>query len=139
MFLEHDGRCAGYYREADGIREIVVGFDIRESDFPLRAEFPVFLANAMNYLTDTSWLSSTVCYAGEEILLQPWAELDRTQFDSRPSKAGVYSIGKENSQESYVVRFQTATESDGRKEAESVSGTGGLGLQKVKRTLRTLF
>ena len=138
-FLEYDGRCAGYYREADGIREIVVGFDIRESDFPLRAEFPVFLANAMNYLTDTSWLSSTVCYAGEEILLQPWAELDRTQFDSRPSKAGVYSIGKENSQESYVVRFQTATESDGRREAASVSGTGGLGLQKVKRTLRTLF
>ena len=138
-FLEHDGRCAGYYREADGIREIVVGFDIRESDFPLRAEFPVFLANAMNYLTDTSWLSSTVCYAGEEILLQPWAELDRTQFDSRPSKAGVYSIGKENSQESYVVRFQTATESDGRREAASVSGTGGLGIQKVKRTLRTLF
>ena len=98
-FLEYNGSCAGYYREVDGVREIVVGFDIRESDFPLRAEFPVFLAKALNYLTDTSWLSSTVCYAGEEIALQPWAELDRTQFDSRPSKAGIYRIGKDTIQE----------------------------------------
>ncbi|MDE7183487.1 MAG: VWA domain-containing protein, partial [Lachnospiraceae bacterium] len=137
--MEYKGSCVGYYREADGFREIVVGFDIRESDFPLRAEFPVFLANAMNYLTDTSWLSATVCYAGEEIALQPWADLDRTQFDSRPSKAGIYKIGRDTSQESYVVRFQTSTESDGRKEASSVSGIGGLGIQKIKRTLRTLF
>lgn len=138
-FLEYDGNCVGYYREVDGHREVVVGFDIRESDFPLRAEFPVFLANAMIYLTDTSWLSSQICYAGEEIALQPWAELDRTQFDSRPAQAGLYSIGNETYQESYVVRFQTATESDGRKEAASVSGVGGLGIQKVKRTLRNLF
>lgn len=138
-FLEYNGSCAGYYREVDGVREIVVGFDIRESDFPLRAEFPVFLASALNYLTDTSWLSSTVCYAGEEIALQPWAELDRTQFDSRPSKAGIYRIGKDTIQEPYVVRFQTATESDGRKEAASASSTGGHGIQKVKRTLRKLF
>ncbi len=138
-FLEYDGKCVGYYGETDGVREIVMGFDIRESDFPLRAEFPVFLANAMIYLSDTSWLASNIYYAGEEIALQPWAETDRTQFESRPGKAGLYTIGNEEYQESYVVRFQTATESDGRAEALSVMDSDGLQLQKVRRTLRNLF
>ena len=88
-FLEYDGKCVGYYMEQDGIKEIVVGFDIRESDFPLRAEFPVFLANAMIYLSDTSWLTSNVYYAGEEIALQPWAALnsfpaERRRTDTHP-------------------------------------------------------
>lgn len=138
-FLEYDGKCVGYYREQDGAKEIVAGFDIRESDFPLKAEFPVFLANAMIYLSDTSWLASNVYYAGEEIALQPWAELDRTQFESRPGKAGLYQLGNEDYQESYVVRFQTATESDGRQMADSVSSSGGTQLQKVKQTVRNLF
>ena len=138
-FLEYDGKCVGYYGERDGRKEIVTGFDIRESDFPLQAEFPVFLANAMIYLSDTSWLATNVYYAGEEIALQPWAELDRTQFESRPRKAGLYQVGNEDYQESYVVRFQTATESDGQAEAVSVSDTGELRRQMVKKTLRNLF
>ena len=138
-FLEYDGKCVGYYGEQDGRKEVVVGFDIRESDFPLRAEFPIFLANAMIYLSDTSWLATNVYYAGEEIALQPWAELDRTQFESRPAKAGLYTLGNEEYQESYVVRFQTAAESDGRVTAESVGGSGEARLQKVKQTLRNLF
>lgn len=79
--MEYNGKCVGYYRELDEGKEVVVGFDIRESDFPLRAEFPVFLANAMIYLTDTSYLASNVYYAGEEIVLQPWVEADMLSFD----------------------------------------------------------
>ncbi len=138
-FLEYDGKCVGYYGERDGVKEIVVGFDIRESDFPLRAEFPVFLANAMIYLSDTSWLAANVYYAGEEIALQPWAEPDGSQFESRPREAGLYHIGNEEYQEFYTVRFQTSTESDGRAQAESVSESGGVKLQKVKRTLRNVL
>ncbi|MCM1112157.1 MAG: VWA domain-containing protein [Muribaculum sp.] len=138
-FLEYDGKCVGYYGEVDGHKEIVAGFDIRESDFALRAEFPVFLANAMIYLSDTSWLAANVYYAGEEIALQPWAEPDLSRFESRARKAGLYRIGNEEYEESYVVRFQTATESDGRAEAESVSGGQDLQRQKVRRTLRNLF
>ncbi len=138
-FLEYDGKCVGYYMEQDGIKEIVVGFDIRESDFPLRAEFPVFLANAMIYLSDTSWLTSNVYYAGEEIALQPWAELDRSQFDSRPAKAGLYQLGNEEYQEYYTVRFQTAAESDGRQVAASVKSADAVQRQKIKKTIRNLF
>ena len=138
-FLQYKGKCVGYYGEGDGGKEVVVGFDIRESDFPLRAEFPVFLANAMIYLSDTSWLASNVYYAGEEIALQPWAELDRTQLEGHLRKAGLYQVGNEDYQESYVVRFQTATESDGQSEAVSVSDIGKIRLQIVKRTLRNIF
>ncbi len=138
-FLEHNGKCVGYYGERDGRKEVVVGFDIRETDFPLRAEFPVFLANAMIYLSDTSWLASNVYYAGEEVALQPWAEVEDGQFDSYPLKAGLYQVGNEEYQESYVVRFQTATESDGRAEAESESAVGEATLQNVKQTLRNVF
>lgn len=138
-FLEYKGKCVGYYRELDEGKEVVVGFDIRESDFPLRAEFPVFLANAMIYLTDTSYLASNVYYAGEEIVLQPWAELDQLSFDSHPKEAGLYKIGNGDNQEAYVVRFQTITESDGRKEAGSVGGVENIKLQKAKRTIRNIF
>ncbi|MBQ2804077.1 MAG: VWA domain-containing protein [Lachnospiraceae bacterium] len=137
--LEYEGKCVGYYGEREGKKEVVVGFDIRESDFPLRAEFPVFLANAMIYLSDTSWLATNVYYAGEEIALQPWAEVDQTQFVRNPDKAGLYQVGNDIYKESYVVRFQTATESDGQAEAESVTAIGNLQLQKVKQTLRNVF
>lgn len=142
-FLTYDEKCVGYYRELDGRKEIVVGFDIRESDFPLRAEFPIFLANAMIYLSDTSWLATNVYYAGEEIALQPWAELDRSQFESRPGRAGLYTIGNEDYRENYVVRFQTATESDGRVMADldnvPVNSSAAVQEQKVKQTVRNLF
>lgn len=138
-FIECGGKCVGYYRELDGGKEIVAGFDIRESEFPLLAEFPVFLAGAMNYLTDTSWLASHICYAGEEVLLQPWAKADRGLFDSRPEKSGVYYVENEGYRESYAVRFQTATESDGREEGLSVSGGGERPQQNVKRGFRAVL
>ncbi|MBQ9141290.1 MAG: VWA domain-containing protein, partial [Lachnospiraceae bacterium] len=138
-FLEYEGKCVGYYGEINGRKEVVVGFDIRESDFPLRAEFPVFLANAMTYLSDTSWLATNVYYAGETLALQPWAEPDADTLPADMDKAGLYTIGNETYQEDYVVRFQSATESDGQVVAMSVIGSGELRMQKVKQTLRNVF
>lgn len=138
-FLEYDGKTVGYYRDTEDAREIVVGFDIRESDFPLRAEFPVFLANAMIYLSDTSWLAADVYYAGETLAIQPWAEPDESTVPAYLRKAGCYQLGNEAYSEAYVVRFRTATESDGRKTAESVTGDSGFRQMKVRKTLQNLF
>lgn len=138
-FLEYDGKCIGYYGEKNGQKEVVVGFDIRESDFPLRAEFPVFLANALKYLADTSWLASNRYYAGDRIALQPWAEADLTNFESCPKKAGLYKVGNEEYQENYVVLFRSGSESDGRKEAENVLANGEYRMEKVRKALRNLF
>lgn len=138
-FLEYNGETVGYYLDTADSREIVVGFDIRESDFPLRAEFPVFLANAMIYLSDTSWLATDVYYAGEELAIQPWAEPDESMVPACLKKAGCYQLGKEDYLESYVVRFQTSSESDGRKTAESILGDSGYQQIKVRQTLRNLL
>ncbi len=138
-FLEYNGKCVGYYGEVNGRKEVVVGFDIRESDFPLRAEFPVFLANAMIYLSDTSWLATNEYYAGENLALQPWAEVDLSQVESVLKKAGIYYVGNDAYQEAYVVRFQTASESDGQVHAESIMETDELRLQNVRKTLRNVF
>ncbi len=138
-FLEYEGKCVGYYRDNNGIKEIVAGFDVRESDFPLRAEFPIFLANSMIYLTNTSWLTTNEYYAGEKLALQPWAEPDTELKDYYLTEAGVYQIGNEEYHEQYVVRFQTTTESDGQLSAESVEGKGNLNYQKMKQTLRNVF
>ncbi len=138
-FLEYNGKCVGYYREINGAKEIVVGFDIRESDFPLRAEFPVFLANAMIYLTNTSWLATNEYYAGETLALQPWAEPTTGAEDYLLSKKGIYTIGNEEYEERYVVRFKTTTESDGQIIAQSIVGNNTLQFQKVKQTLRNIL
>ncbi len=138
-FLEYNGKCVGYYREQDGVKEVVVGFDPRESDFPLRAEFPVFLSNVMVYLADTSWLAGNVYYAGEQITLQPWAKPDENSFNACPAKAGLYQVGNEEHQEAYVVRFRTDSESDGREIADSVGSTENMKTQKMKQAVRNLF
>jgi hypothetical protein len=40
--------------ELDGQRSLYLAFDLYESDFPLRAAFPIFMANAVRYLSERS-------------------------------------------------------------------------------------
>lgn len=143
-FLTYNDKCVGYYGEHDGIREVVTGFDIRESDFPLRAEFPIFLANAMTYLSNTSWLASNIYFSGEKIAVQPWAGEDIRQQNLQTQKAGLYKIGNQDYEEYYTVRFQTATESDGRTGsgtdlADTDTAGSRSSIQQVRKTLRNVF
>ncbi len=138
-FLEYQGKCVGYYGEQNGYREVVLGFDIRESDFPLRAEFPVFITNVLTYLSDSSWLGSNVYYAGEKLVLKPWADPDNIDVSGYLEKAGLYSVGNENYEEYYVVRPATHTESDGRLTAESDAFSEQISSSRVRQTLRNLF
>ena len=66
-FLWNGKQCAAYYGEHDGIREVVLGFDLRESDFALQPEFPVFMNHALHYLEDSSLLSQNVYDAGDTV------------------------------------------------------------------------
>lgn len=42
--------------EHDGARVVGVGFDLGDSDWPLRVSFPIFLTNCVNWLTSTGGL-----------------------------------------------------------------------------------
>lgn len=135
-FLWAGEQCAGYYGEHDGRKEIVVGFDIRESDFPLKAEFPVFIANAVRFLGETSLLADNVYEAGEAVLFHPQADFDVGVLTAETAKAGLYQVEAGDLTESYVVRFATGKESDGRITAEGTAGGTALAGQLVKKQLR---
>ena len=113
-FLEYDSKCVGYFGEHDGIREIVVGFDICESDFPLKAEFPIFISNAIAYLSNKSILANNTYLAGETLLINQWANNENLIYNPENKYSGLFSIENDNNKEYYTIRFNTGYESDGR-------------------------
>ncbi|MCM1063441.1 MAG: VWA domain-containing protein [Eubacterium sp.] len=137
-FLWAGEQCAGYYGEHDGIKEVAVGFDIRESDFPLKAEFPVFIANALRFLGDTSLLADNIYEAGEAVAFHPQADFDVDMLVADTKKAGLYSVTAGEITEPYVVRFAAAKESDGRPEAEGTVDRSAYSSQLVKKQLRNV-
>lgn len=138
-FLWAGGQCAGYYGEHDGVKTVVVGFDIRESDFPLKAEFPVFIANAIQFLSDTSLLSENIYEAGERVQFHPQADLDVGMLQAETKKAGLYEVSAGDTAEQYVVRFAAGSESDGRITAEGTASDLSYGSALVKKRLRNVL
>ena len=138
-FLWAGGQCAGYYGEHDGIKTVVVGFDIRESDFPLKAEFPVFMANAVGFLGDTSLLAENIYEAGDTLLFHPQADFDVNTLNTQTRKAGLYEVTAGDMTERYVVRFAAEEEADGRITAEGITSDTGYGSRPVKVRLRNIL
>ncbi|MCM1119569.1 MAG: VWA domain-containing protein [bacterium] len=138
-FLWAGEQCAGYYGEHDGVKTVVVGFDIRESDFPLKAEFPIFISNALQYLSDTSLLAANVYQAGAQVLFHPQADIDVNTLIARTDKAGLYEINAGAFTEQYVVRFATDSQSDGRQTAEGTVRDSAYSSQLVRRQLRNVL
>lgn len=138
-FLWAGEQCAGYYGEHDGIKTVVVGFDIRESDFPLKAEFPIFISNAIHYLGDTSLLANNVYMAGERVVFHPQADFDVSTLTAPTRKAGLYEVAAEGVTERYVVRFDTGSQSDGRLTAEGTLERDAYSDHRVKRQFRGIL
>lgn len=138
-FLWAGEQCAGYYGEHDGVKTVVVGFDIRESDFPLKAEFPIFISNAIHYLGDTSLLADNVYMAGERVVFHPQADFDVNTLTAQTRKAGLYEIIAGDITEQYVVRFDTGSQSDGQLLAVGTAERDSYGSRMVKRQLRSVL
>ena len=138
-FLWAGSQCAGYYGEHDGIRAVVVGFDIRESDFPLKAEFPVFMANAVRFLGDTSLLAENIYEAGDALLFHPLSDFDVSTLHAETKKAGLYEVTAGELSEQYVVRFATEEVSDGRIRAEGTVSEAAYSSQLVRVRLRNVL
>ncbi len=138
-FLWAGEQCAGYYGEHDGVKTVMVGFDIRESDFPLKAEFPVFISNALHFLGDASLLAENVYTAGERVLFHPQADFDVNTLSADTRKAGLYQVQAGEITESYVVRFAAKSESDGQIAAQGGVSPISEGNGLVKRQLRNIL
>lgn len=137
-FLWSGDDCAGYYGEHDGIRQVVIGFDIRESDFALQPEFPVFMANALSFLSDSSLLAQSEYEAGDTVLFHPQADFDVNTLSAATAKAGCYEVKAGDKKESYVVRFSTS-QSDGRITAEGTKGANSYQGQQIRKQLRNVL
>ena len=137
-FLWAGEQCAGYYGEHDGIKMVVLGFDIRESDFPLKAEFPVFISNALHFLGDTSLLAGNIYMAGDKVVFHPQADFDVAALTAETGKAGLYEVSAGDMTEQYVVRFATQSQSDGRIMAQGTTDDNAYGSQLVKKRLRNI-
>lgn len=138
-FLWAGEQCAGYYGEHDGVKEIVVGFDIRESDFPLKAEFPIFISNAVQFLSDTSLLADQFYEAGEAVLFHPQADFDVDTLRADTRKAGLYDVTAGERTEQYVVRFATGSQSDGQITAQDMGTETSYGSRLVRKQLRNIL
>lgn len=138
-FLWAGDQCAGYYGEHDGVKEVVVGFDIRESDFPLKAEFPVLISNAIRFLCDTSLLADQFYEAGETVLFHPQADFDVDTLRADTKKAGLYDVTAKDRTEQYVVRFATGSQSDGRIVADDLGMETSYASRLVRKQLRNIL
>lgn len=139
-FMEADGKCVGYYGIDEGVKRVVLGFDIRESDFALKAEFPVFMAETVSYLSDLGMLSRNLYEAGESIELNPQPEyIQMTGIpDGKLIKAGIFSVKAGERTEYYCVTAPLAGR-DGRIISEDLV-SGGIGAEVMaKKSIRNIF
>ncbi len=137
-FLWAGEQCVGYYGEHDGVKTVVVGFDIRESDFPLKAEFPVFISNALHFLGDTSLLAGNIYMAGDKVVFHPQADFDVASLTAETGKVGLYEVSAGDVTEQYVVRFATQSQSDGRIVAQGTTDENAYSSQPLKKRLRNI-
>lgn len=68
-FLETDSRSAGFYGIYDGHKIAVMGFDLHQTDFGLRAEFPILISDLADYLLEESLIEENSYVAGDSVLL----------------------------------------------------------------------
>ena len=127
-----DEKVVAYYGEDSGVRQVVLGFDIRDSEYPLMAEFPIFVADSIAYLTDDNMVQSRYIQAGEGVVLSPSVGGSVTYENADPQgdislqTAGLKIVTSMNSsamqQESeyYVVRYPVS-EADGTLSYEGMS------------------
>ena len=112
----------GYFGEDKGIKRVVLGFDIRNSEFPLMAEFPIFIADSIGYLTDERAVKETYIQAGEGISISSSVSKEdeikslNDDKDTSLTRAGLYKLADTF----FVVRYPVS-ESDGSVGSDSIT------------------
>ncbi|WP_027632522.1 vWA domain-containing protein [Clostridium hydrogeniformans] len=72
----------------------VLGFDLHNTDFPLKPEFPIFMNNLVSYMMDRNFMSKRSFYAGEKIALDINSSAKEVNIKSPSSKTKTLDINK---------------------------------------------
>ncbi len=117
--------------EKDGLRAVILGFDLMKSDLPLRVAFPVMMSNIFNWLNPRKLEFSTLqTSAGEpfDIYLDPkttvfYTRAPNEKWEQHPAsvnpfrythtgKVGIYTISENDKQRFFTVNMADKSESD---------------------------
>lgn len=90
-FFEAASYSAGFMGEISGRNIAVLAFDIHNTDFPLQAEFPIFINNLMGKCMDTALLPKRVLTAGEPLQIHTVEEGKIEVMDEENNKTEVDS------------------------------------------------
>jgi len=120
-----------YTYEKEGLRAVMLGFDITRSDLPFKIAFPVMMSNIINWLNPHKLEFSTLqTRAGEpfDIYLDPQTETFHTRAPrekwekqqavtnpfsyTRTHRVGIYSIYEKDKQRYFTVNLADEFESD---------------------------
>ncbi|MCY6371597.1 vWA domain-containing protein [Clostridium ganghwense] len=120
---EHSGRKIG-----------VIGFDLHNSDFPLNAEFPIFINQISSYFLGDNSIQNNRYFCGEEVNINPSPNSKKiyiktpdnkkeeieNKYPIRPFentiKSGIYTLTQKNdsgeSKNMFAVNFPSESESN---------------------------
>lgn len=65
--IEIDGEVIGIKGQRDNQRFIVLGFDLKDTDLPLRVDFPIFVQNILEYSLKAYSQEETTMLSGERV------------------------------------------------------------------------
>lgn len=168
VFLTMGEKAVGFYGIQDGKRICVVGFDFHSSDFPLLAEFPIFIQEITDFLTSRSFIEKRKVIAGTSVAVQTGlsksdikiqgarGEEKKLQtlagqlFCNDTAQAGVYTVTqkekKQTRTEKFIVEFPTgeskvegASNIKNQKEQESILSNRTQGLKELSIMLALLL
>jgi Ca-activated chloride channel family protein len=120
-----------YAFQKEGLRAVFLGFDIGQSDLPLRIAFPVMMSNILQWLNPNKLMFSTAqIRAGEPFpiyldsrtdevsIRSPSGKWERTRVTSNPlvytktHQTGLYRIAEGDKSRYFAVNLVDESESD---------------------------
>src|SRR6202022_3483243 len=79
--IESNGTPLGFVGSNAGQRFVGLTFDLQQSNLPLSASFPIFVANVVRFLTPPTIGEAAYLSPGEPALIRPPPGVDRVVVD----------------------------------------------------------
>ena len=68
-YIKADGESAGFYGIYDGHKIVTLGFDLHNTDFGLKAEFPVLMSDLSEYLLEGNLVEESNYILGDSVVV----------------------------------------------------------------------
>jgi len=87
VILSAAGQPIAYSAESAGTKKVVFGFDLHETDLPLKKEFPIFIYNLINYFVPDRIYQGSEIAAGDSVRINVYPDADKVNIITPGEKA----------------------------------------------------